>query len=68
MDLLSIQASANGNDLKEMELLGVEINAGTKDMEVYTRLSSLYRKQRQWIESFNVLDKALQMLKIDLKS
>ncbi|MCW3105812.1 MAG: hypothetical protein JWQ09_318 [Segetibacter sp.] len=50
-----IEEAAHGNKEKELELLRWEVKEGTKEIQIYTRLSELYRKKQQYREAIDTL-------------
>ena len=57
-----IKEAAQGNIFKEIQLLEVEVANGTREMEVFTSLSQLYRKNMQYSKAINILEIGLKTL------
>lgn len=51
-----ITEAANGSIDKEIDLLEWEVLEGATEMEIYTRLSELYRKKKQYVEAVFALE------------
>ena len=61
-----ITAKGKGDKEMEMALLELEIAEGTKEMEIYIRLSSLYRSIGQPMKAADVLAVAVKMLRQEI--
>ncbi|HEX8334968.1 MAG TPA: hypothetical protein VF622_20250 [Segetibacter sp.] len=62
MRLATITAAAKGDADKELAMLNNEVVKGSDDVELYIRLSSLYRIKREYALSWEALEKAEKLL------
>ena len=63
MRVASITSLANGDVDKELNLLEKEAEKGSDEVEVYIRLSSLYRLKESYQQAWEALAKAENLLK-----
>jgi hypothetical protein len=57
-----IRKAASNNLQKEIELLEWELVDGTTDIDIYIRLSQIYRLQKQYDKSMEILNKGYQIV------
>jgi hypothetical protein len=58
-----VKEAADKNIEMEIESLELAISNGSREMDVYIRLSQLYRQKKQYEKSVNVLDLGAKLLK-----
>jgi hypothetical protein len=58
-----VKEAADKNIEMEIESLELAISNGSREMDVYIRLSRLYRQKKQYEKSVNVLDLGAKLLK-----
>jgi hypothetical protein len=63
MRIALITAAANGDINKELALLEKEAEKGSDDVELYIRLSSIYRLKECYQQAWDALAKAEGLLK-----
>jgi hypothetical protein len=62
MGLATITAAAKGDADKELAMLNKEVEKGSDDVELFIRLSSLYRIKKEYTLSWKALEKAEKLL------
>jgi hypothetical protein len=58
-----VKEAADKNIEMEIESLESAISNGSREMDVYIRLSQLYRQKKQYEKSVNILDMGAKLLK-----